>query len=279
MLRIKRRLLFLFVFLFSTLAHGADTVPMEVRMPGTQPEDNVTGLDPNTDCDNCHLDADVPVNIVSDWRGSMMSHAGRDPIFWATMAIAEQDFDGSGDLCLRCHTMGGWLGGESTPTDGSMLSDANAAEGVGCEVCHKMTNPDNLEIQGLQAAPFVANDGVAAPDTGGYYGSAQLSILDAQTRLGPYADASANHSWQQSLFHRDVDFCGSCHDVSNPVVGDLAHNHGAQDGAPAVASSQDDTDCNNDDVHDDPGPCLGGPVEDKAAFNNPPYAYGIVWHR
>ena len=65
----------------------------------------------------------------------------------------------------------------------------------------------------------------------------------------------------QSSFHRDVDFCGSCHDVSNPAVGDLAPNHGAQVTAPAVVSS--------DGV-------LGGPIEDKAAFNNPPYAYGIV---
>jgi hypothetical protein len=30
----------------------------------------------------------------------------------------------------------------------------------------------------------------------------------------------------QSLFHRDRDFCGTCHDVSNPVVGDLASGHG-----------------------------------------------------
>ena len=51
------------------------------------------------------------------------------------------------------------------------------------------------------------------------------------------------------------------HDVSNPAVGDLAPNHGAQPGAPAVVSSDGN---------------LGGPVEDKAAFNNPPYAYGVI---
>jgi hypothetical protein len=266
MLCVKRRLMFLAVFLVSTLAQGALTVPMEVRMPGTQPEDGVVSLNLNDDCHQCHLDSSDtdPVNIVSDWRGSMMSHAGRDPIFWATMAIAEQDFDGSGDLCLRCHTMGGWLEGESTPTDGSAISAANAAEGVSCEVCHKMTNPDNSEIAGLQVAPFIANDGVAAPDTGGYYGSAQLSILDAQTRLGPYADANASHSWQQSLFHRDVDFCGSCHDVSNPVVGDLAHNHGAQ--LPLTSGF--------DGQLDSPGNPRN--IEDKAAFNHFPYEYGVV---
>jgi len=57
-----------------------------------------------------------------------------------------------------------------------------------------------------------------------------------------------------------VDFCGTCHDVSNPVVGDLAHNNGAQPTAdPVVASG-----------------VPGSPVAGKAAFNNFPYQYGVV---
>ena len=242
---------------------AATTVPIEVQMPGTQPSDNVASINLNTDCDQCHLNTDPAVTIVSDWRGSMMSHAGRDPIFWATLAVAEQDFDGSGDLCLRCHTMAGWLAGESTPTDGSAISTAHAAEGVGCELCHKMTNPDNSEILGLQVAPFIANDG-GSPATG-YYGSAQLSILDeARKRLGPYSDADAKHPWQQSLFHRSVDFCGSCHDVSNPVVGDLAPNNGAQVPLTSGFDGQLDTATNP------------RTITDKAAFNHFPYEYGVV---
>ncbi len=57
-----------------------------------------------------------------------------------------------------------------------------------------------------------------------------------------------------------MDFCGTCHDVSNPVVGDLAHNHGIQETADGVISSG----------------IPGAPVEEKAAFNNFPYQYGIV---
>jgi hypothetical protein len=60
-----------------------------------------------------------------------MAHAGRDPIFWATMAIAEQDFDGSSDLCLRCHSTSGWMAGRSTPTDGSGLLSGDS-DGVDC---------------------------------------------------------------------------------------------------------------------------------------------------
>jgi hypothetical protein len=247
----------------SLAVQAATTVPIEVQMPGTQPSDNVASINLNTDCDQCHLNTDPAVTIVSDWRGSMMSHAGRDPIFWATLAVAEQDFDGSGDLCLRCHTMAGWLAGESTPTDGSAISTVHAAEGVGCELCHKMTNPDNSEIQGLQVAPYIANDG--GTPAKGYYGSAQLSILDeARKRLGPYSDADAKHPWQQSLFHRSVDFCGSCHDVSNPVVGDLAPNNGAQVPLTSGFDGQLDT--------------LTNPrnITNKAAFNHFPYEYGVV---
>jgi hypothetical protein len=65
----------------------------------------------------------------------------------------------------------------------------------------------------------------------------------------------------QSNFHRSGDLCGSCHDVSNPAVGDLAPGNGTQDTAPSVTASNGN---------------LGGPIEEKAAFNNPPYAYGIV---
>ena len=244
------------------LAVAATTVPMEVQVPGTQPGEggNLESVDK---CDNCHQ-ADSPVvTIAQDWRGSMMSHAGRDPIYWATVAIAEQDFDGSGDLCIRCHTMGGWLAGRSTPTDASALTDADVDEAVGCDVCHKMTNPDNSEHAGVQNAPFVANDGGAPAE--GYYGSSQLSLSADNAKFGPYADAVPKHQWDQSLFQRSVDFCGSCHDVSNPVVGDLAPNNGAQQPlAPGTFDGQLDT--------------PGNPrnIDDKAAFNNPPYKYGVV---
>ena len=245
-----------------TSAWAATTVPMEVQMPGSQPGEagNLESVDK---CDNCHQSTSPVVNIAHDWRGSMMSHAGRDPIYWATVAIAEQDFDGAGDLCIRCHTMGGWQAGRSTPTDASALTDADAADAVGCDVCHKMTNPDDSEHAGEQNAPFVANDG--GPPVEGYYGSAQLSLSASNDKLGPYGDAMPKHQWEQSQFHRSVDFCGSCHDVSNPVVGDLAPNNGAQQ--PLAAGTFDgqlDTPTNPRNI------------EDKAAFNNPPYKYGVV---
>jgi hypothetical protein len=237
-------------------ATAADVVPNEIQQPGTQP-DEVGNLESPDKCDNCHGGYNTAVEPAFNWRGSMMANAGRDPIFWATLAIAEQDFDGSGDLCIRCHSTGGWYAGRSIPTDGSGLA-AGDADGVDCDTCHKMTNPDNSEHLGAMNSPFIANN-EGTPATG-YYGSGMLSLWPSSDKLGPYSDADARHQWMQSKFHRSVDFCGSCHDVSNPAVGDLAPNNGKQaTGDPVLASG-----------------VLGSPLTEKAAFNNFVFQYGIV---
>jgi hypothetical protein len=233
--------------------HAADTVPPTVKQPGTQPGE-IGALESPNKCDNCHGGYNNAVEPAHNWRGSMMAHAGRDPIFWATLAVAEQDFDGAGDLCLRCHSTTGWLGGRSTPTDGSGLA-ASDSDGVDCEFCHKLTDPGGGEHGGVMNPPFIANDG-----SEGFYGSGMASMWAGSEKLGPYADAEPKHQFMESRFHRSVDFCGTCHDVSNPVVGNLAHNAGTQgDGSDVVRDAS-----------------LGEPVDTKAAFNNPPYKYGVV---
>jgi len=240
----------------SGMSLAATIVPTDIQQPGTQPGE-VGNLEAPTKCDNCHGGYNTTVEPAHNWRGSMMANAGRDPIFWATLAIAEQDFDGSGDLCIRCHSTSGWLAGRSTPTDGSGLM-AGDADGVECDYCHKLTNPDNSEHMGVQNFPFVANDGLS-PATG-YYGSGMSSVYAVNEKLGPYTNAPSTHKSMVSQFHRSVDYCGTCHDVSNPAVGDLAHNNGVQSTAdPVVADGT-------------PGALVDG----KAAFNNFPYKYGIV---
>ena len=262
------------VLLLSAAVNAAEIVPTEIELPGTQPGEvgNFEGPDK---CGNCHAGYNSPVTVghsqdepVTGWRGGSMANAGRDAIFWATLAIAEQDFDGAGDLCIRCHSTTGWFAGRSTPTDGSglLLTDD---DGVDCDTCHLMTNPDGSEHSGEMNAPFIANcsddsvgpNGTCQSPAEGYYGSGMLSIWAGGEKMGPYETTVARHSYMQSKFHRDVNFCGSCHDVSNSAVGDLSPGNGAQSTAPPVVSS---------------GGNLGGPIQEKAAFNNPPYAYGMV---
>lgn len=236
------------------LASAAMIVPTEIQQPGTQPGE-VSNLETPDKCDNCHGGYNKAVEPAFNWRGSMMANATRDPLFWATLAIAEQDFDGAGDLCIRCHSTAGWHGGRSTPTDGSALH-AGDADGVECDACHKMTNPDDTEHLGFMRSPFIANAGLGQ----GYYGSGMLSLWAGNAKLGPYGDAAAKHQFMQSQFHRKPEFCGSCHDVSNPAVGDLAHNNGTQSTADPIMASG----------------VPGSPVDVKAAFNNLPFQYGVV---
>jgi hypothetical protein len=264
------------VGLFLMSVHAAEIVPPEIEQPGTQPKE-VTNFESPDKCDNCHAgydDVNPELEPATGWRGAAMGNAGRDPIFWATLAIAEQDFDGSGDLCIRCHSSGGWYAGRSTPTDGSGLA-AGDDDGIDCDTCHSLTNPDDSEHVGVMVSPYIANcsDDVNVPlkncdnPLEGFYGSGMTSLWASADKLGPYLDAEARHQFMQSEFHRSVDFCGTCHDVSNSAVGDLAPGNGAQLTAPHVVSSRD---------YNAGLPNLGGPVNEKAAFNNPPYAYGVV---
>lgn len=235
---------------------AALSVPNELQLPGTQPN-QVAALETPNRCDNCHGGYDAAVEPAFGWRGSMMGNASRDPIFWATLAIAEQDFPGAGDLCIRCHSVAGWQRGKAVPSDGSGLTSQDA-DGVECDSCHKMTNPDWSEYAGTMLSPHIANDR-QSPATG-YYGSGMVSLWPGGEKLGPYANANPPHTALPSAFHRSKVFCGSCHDVSNSVVGDLAHNRGAQPTADPVAHSG----------------VLGSALATKAAFRNFPFMYGIV---
>lgn len=249
------RAVFSLLLLTAAISHAATTVPLVINQPGTQPRE-VSSLETPDKCDNCHGGYNTATEPAHNWRGSMMANAGRDPIFWATLAVAEQGFDGAGDLCIRCHSTAGWLGGRSTPTDGSGLT-AGDSDGVECDFCHKMTNPNNTEHLGVMNPPFLAYDITTGE---GFLGSGMASIWGGTQKLGPYAVTSARHQDLQSKFHRSVDYCGTCHDVSNPAVGNLAHNFGAQaTGGPVIADGQ-----------------LGGDQATKAAFKNPPYKYGVV---
>jgi hypothetical protein len=237
---------------------AADVVPDPVKMPGTQPHDGIIPMEDVGVCANCHGNYDKAVEPLHNWRGSMMAHAGRDPVFWAALAIAEQDFDGSGDLCIRCHAPAGWAAGRSTPTDGSGLDPVADRNGIQCDVCHRLTNPDQSEHLGVQVDPFIANSGDPVE---GHYGSGQYVLTDSDvTKLGPYADANppaGAHAADQSQFHRSPELCGTCHDVSNPVTGDLAHNNGAQQ-----------------QLNYNGG--LDSTLDAKVAFNHQPYEYGVV---
>lgn len=229
-----------------------------VFMPGSQPG-NVQNFENAGRCENCHSGYNPAVEPGSNWRGSMMAQAARDPLWLACLTVAAQDSiwaigtPNATDICIRCHSPGGWLEGASDPTNTSRLS-GNQFDGVHCDFCHRMQDP--MMVQGQPDVP--ADTGTAAtlaaqartqtyadlgllrlfdgvtPFLGAnffptYYGTGfpgwsepgAGQFFTAQSsgpKWGPRSQTVARHQFQYSRFHKSREFCHSCHDVSNPVL-------------------------------------------------------------
>jgi hypothetical protein len=202
-------------FTISGLAGGyVPTTLRDMDLSGTQPLEGAILADPDADCATCHGNYDTAHEPWSTWRGSMMGQAARDPLFLAALAIAEQDAPSAGDLCIRCHSPGGWQEGRSTDTSGGQLT-ANDRHGVQCDFCHRMV--DFEYVPGVSPAedPDVLAEVSPLPLQ---YGNGQFINDPGGAKRGPFADVTEEgHLVVDSPFHRSADLCGTCHDVSNPV--------------------------------------------------------------
>jgi hypothetical protein len=199
---------------FTVLAQTgrAPTTLRDMEMPGTQPFEGAI-LESPTTCYTCHGDYDPDNEPVALWKGSMMGQAMRDPLFQACLAVAEQDAPSVGDLCLRCHTPGGWQEGRSVDTSGGLLTEKDF-HAIHCDFCHRAVDPfyvdgvspvEDLDVLNALAEIPLQN------------ANAQFISDPDPVRRGPYADAQASHQFLESPYHRSSDMCGTCHDVSNPV--------------------------------------------------------------
>ncbi|UCF79443.1 MAG: T9SS type A sorting domain-containing protein [Candidatus Eiseniibacteriota bacterium] len=201
---------------FTIVATPGGKVPTTLRdmeLSGTQPFEGGILDNPDVSCTTCHAGYDTNVEPWHQWKGSMMAQAARDPLFFACLAVSEQDAPSVGDLCLRCHTPGGWQEGRSGDTGGGMLT-AKDRQGVQCDFCHRAVDPDyKLGISPLEDVAVLDSLDVIPPA----YANGQFVTDPNPIRRGPFFDAEASHAFLESPFHRKADMCGTCHDVSNPV--------------------------------------------------------------
>lgn len=177
----------------------------EIFLPGTQPE-VVTNFIISDQCKMCHQTKSKDNSPYDTWQGSLMGHAGRDPLYLAAQAVANQDIPNAGDFCIRCHYPVGWLEGRSKPFDGSKLTSVDG-DGLFCDFCHRMVDPLSDETKTLLKDKDVPHD----------YGNGMFVASPQSSRRGPYKDSSAPHITSFSEFHKKGEFCGTCHDVTNPV--------------------------------------------------------------
>jgi FlgD Ig-like domain len=220
--------------LFSILIKSGGIVPTTLRdfhQPGTQPF-GAGSFEASTNCTDCHGGYNTAVEPGHNFKGTLMAQAARDPLFFACVAIAEQDAPSSGDLCLRCHTPFGWMSGRSNPTDGTQLT-ALDRDGVACGFCHRVVDPVYKPGISPVEDQAVLNQ-LAAGDLPLTYSNGQFVVDPDIRKRGPYLDAGAFHPRLYSPLHTSSDFCGTCHDVSNPVF----NRTGSDDYTPGPLDAQ-----------------------------------------
>jgi hypothetical protein len=181
---------------------------------GTQPNVLIDPIQDPSDCSGCHGGFAPATEPFRNWASTMMGQSARDPIFHAALAIANQDAAFAGDMCLRCHTPGGWLEGRSEPPDGSALTDVDMS-GVNCNFCHRMVDPVSRPGNPVEDGAILA----ALTDPPVNPGSANYVMDPQDRRRGPFDLSGLNnfHPWIQSQFHTTAQMCATCHDVSNPA--------------------------------------------------------------
>lgn len=226
---LSRSLLTVVVFLLLT----SSVFSQDFTPHGTQPGLSHDLISPRN-CRSCHRLGSESFSPYNSWSTSMMALAGRDPLFWASLDVANNDLPGSGDFCLRCHAPAAWLNGRvhktasgATVTTGARVNGTDGCllqghidqgnttdfdfEGVDCLTCHRMEpNGPNGENFIHQNASFWIDDEVCTNGT----------PLGEPCRKGPYKQTTADglHDWKYSQLHSRSDFCGSCHNVTSPAL-------------------------------------------------------------
>ena len=220
---------------------------------GTQPAmEGVDAIVDSMQCAFCHSNYDPVNEPYATWISSVMGQSARDPMFWAGVEVANADAEGAGQLCIRCHAPGAFLGCRADPPDGSAFTGEDM-QGIMCNFCHRVVDQDYKPgvsptedesiLQSLSSNVEYWPDGLIPPQ-----GSNARYVVDpVDSRRGPYDDLPFNPHLGNpqapvivSPHHRTSELCWTCHDVSNPLIwrdhenggfflGDLETEHPTQD--------------------------------------------------
>jgi MYXO-CTERM domain-containing protein len=181
----------------SSEAWSAPTLPGSLTNP----------LASSSTCETCHSFPNADIHAGDplyapffNWGGSMMANAARDPVFWAGVAIADQDEPGGTVDCIRCHSPRAFLEGRGDATSIDQLLPDDF-EGVTCETCHRLQ-----EDLGTPAgnAQYQIDDVLQGPN---------VPRRGPWTYPGPFVPP---HTWIEDSYIGTSRACGTCHDVTTP---------------------------------------------------------------
>ncbi|WP_020537025.1 hypothetical protein [Lewinella cohaerens] len=186
------------------------------------------------------------INLVDDWRATMMANSAKDP-FWRAKVSHEvllhpQYMEAIETKCTTCHAPLGHFaafhqGAESYTID-EMVNDSIALDGVSCLACHQQSE-ENLgnghsgelvfETERLAFGPFISPlsspmleasqyEPVYSPhisDAGVCAGCHTLITetidLEGNFTGGTYVEQATYHEWLNSNYAVDNVSCQSCH--------------------------------------------------------------------
>ena len=151
------------------------------------------------------------VNVVDDWRSTMMANSARDP-FWRAKVSHEILVNPSHqaeleDKCTSCHAPQGHhaahMAGATHYSIADMLQDEVALDGVACSACHQQT-ADSIGLKFSGALTIGGNDSASY---GPYF----------NMFIGPMNDfVGLKPEFGGHVF--EGEFCASCHTLITQTV-------------------------------------------------------------
>lgn len=212
-------------------------------------------------CDHCHgqdpnglasVDAlGNDINVVDDWRTSMMANSAKDP-YWRAKVSHEitinpghqQEIE---SLCTRCHAPLGRFAAMAAGADhysiAEMVEDSVALDGVSCLACHRqlpqpetalhtgqLTFEPTAKVFGPYTEPLVTPMALSSgyvPEHGAHIRDAKLCAgchslvtqtadLSGNLTGGEFVEQATWHEWLNSDYAVENTTCQSCHVPEKP---------------------------------------------------------------
>lgn len=196
----------------------------------------------------------VDVNVVDDWRATLMANSAKDP-FWRAKVSHEVLVNPHLQLeiettCTSCHAPMGHFaafhGGATHYTIEMMLNDSVALDGVSCLACHQLS-PDglgdtfsgqlNYDTNKVAYGPYISplsSPMLAATNYMPVYGThvstselcagchtliTQTVDFEGELTGDNFVEQATYHEWLNSVYNDEVS-CQSCHvpRIDGPVL-------------------------------------------------------------
>jgi hypothetical protein len=197
------------ILLFSAAA-GAQDLPW----------DETSMFTGSGNCAMCHssngsanTENGVDISMPTQWRGTMMANAARDPLWRAKVSAEIDEFpqfqEAIETKCIRCHAP---LAHEQAMHDGhtsyslaELENDPLALDGVSCTLCHQV-EPDNFGLPESYSGHFELDE------TRQIYGPFPNPLTGPMVNHSNFTPVYTEHMGESEL-------CATCHTLFTAYVG------------------------------------------------------------